>query len=174
MLSNSIKDNAKKVFIPASRMYATSSYTPAARSVFVTTEENVEIDVWAFDASTNEAVAFVTENLGNYVGFELLWTSTSESAGNAVWLVQGNSINVNRTTDVATTNSGSVTSAHSGTAQHLNSTKFAPTRMGNGISPPAQELGPISAWQIIRQASNEADNLSGDALVIGVFATFYG
>jgi hypothetical protein len=174
MLSNSIKDNAKRVFIPASRMYATSSLTPAARSVFVTTEEGVEIDVWAFDASTVENVAFVVENLGNYVGFELLWTSTSGSAGNVVWNVQGNSINVSRTTDVAATTSGSVTSAHAGVAQYLNSCKFAATRMGNGIAPPATELGPVSVWQITRFAANGADTLSGDAFVLGVFATFYG
>lgn len=174
MLSNSVKDNAKRVFIPASRMYATSSATPAARSVLVTTEEGAEIDVWAFDASTAESVAFVVENLGNYVDFELLWTSISGSAGNVVWNVQGNSINVGRTTDVAATTSGNVTSAHAGVAEYLNSCKFASVRMGNGIFPPAAELGPVSVWQITRLAANGADTLLGDALVLGVFATFYG
>lgn len=174
MLSTGITSTTKRVWIPASQMYATSDATPATRQVFVTSEEAQEYDVWAFDAAATESVSFVTENLGRYISFDLLWTSTSASAGNVVWSVGGNSVNVGRTTDVAHTSLPDITSAHSGVAQTLNKGVFGPNRMGNGIAPQAPELGPISVWYITRRGSNGSDTLSGDALLIGAFAYFYG
>jgi len=154
------------MWVPANAMYPDT--TNGAESAQVELTNGPEIKTLDFDASTDEfaqfAVAFPKSWNEGTVTFQAYFTSAGTNTGNAIFTLAGVAVSDDDTIDVAFGTAGSVTKAHSGTANDLDvsSESSAITIAG---SPAADDQ---VYFRVSRDADNGSDTLTGDARLLGI------
>ena len=154
------------IWVPAVAMYPDT--TNGAEAAQVELSNGPEIKVLDFDASTDEfaqfAVAFPKSWNEGTVTFQAYFTSAGTNTGNAIFTLAGVAVSDNDTINVAFGTAGSVTKAHSGTANDLDvsSESSAITIAG---TPAADDQ---VYFRVSRDADNASDTLTGDARLLGI------
>ena len=166
--SSAVKIAGKEtIWVPSVAMYPNTT-NPAEAAQVELTAGQPELKVLDFDASTDEfaqfAVAFPKSWNEGTVTFQPFFTSAGTNTGNCIWTLAGVAVSDNGAIDTAFGTAGSVTKAHSGTANDLDvgSESSAITIAGTPAA------GDEVFFQISRDADNGSDTLTGDARLLGI------
>ena len=155
------------IWVPAVAMYPNTTNGAEAAQVELTAGQP-ELKALDFDASTDEfaqfAVAFPKSWNEGTVTFQPFFTSAGTNTGNAIFTLAGVAVSDNGAIDSAFGTAGSVTKAHSGTANDLDvgSESSAITIAGTPAA------GDEVFFQVSRDANNGSDTLTGDARLLGI------
>ena len=156
------------IWVPAVAMYPNTTNGAAALAQVELTAGQPELKCLDFDASTDEfaqfAVAFPKSWNEGTVTFQAFFTSAGTNTGNAIFTLAGVAVSDNDAIDAAFGTAGSVTKAHSGTANDLDVSSESSAITIAGTPAAGDEV----FFQVSRDADNGSDTLTGDARLLGI------
>lgn len=167
--SSAVKIAGKEtIWVPAVAMYPNTTNGAAALAQVELTAGQPELKCLDFDASTDEfaqfAVAFPKSWNEGTVTFQAFFTSAGTNTGNAIFTLAGVAVSDNDAIDAAFGTAGSVTKAHSGTANDLDVSSESSAITIAGTPAAGDEV----FFQVSRDADNGSDTLTGDARLLGI------
>jgi len=155
------------MWIPAAAMYGPTT-NPADGALVETTATRPDLNVWDFDASTQQYTQFTVAmpkswNEGT-VTYQVYWSPSTTNTGNCIFGLQGVACADGDTIDVAFGTAVEVTDAGIGTVedQQISAESGAMTVAG---SPAAGEQ---SYFQLYRDAADGSDTFTGECRVLGI------
>ena len=155
------------MWVPAAAMYGPTT-NPADAALVETTATRPDLNVWDFDASTQQYTQFTVAmpkswNEGT-VTYQVYWSPSTTNTGNCIFGLQGVACADGDTIDVAFGTAIEVTDAGIGTVedQQITAESSAMTVAG---SPAAGEQ---SYFQLFRKAADGGDTFTGESRVLGV------
>lgn len=155
-------------YVPATEMYPQTTSGSSALTQVELTASQPELNVFDFDATSEEAVqfnvAFPKEWDEGTITYQVFWTANSASTNNVIWGLQGVAMGTSEAINVAFGTAVTVTSAYSGTAHELTVTSES-TAVTIGGTPGEDNM---TFFRLYRDASNGSDDLAADARLLGV------
>ncbi len=155
------------MWVPAAAMYGPTT-NPADAALVETTATRPDLNVWDFDASTQQYTQFTVAmpkswNEGT-VTYQVYWSPSTTNTGNCIFGLQGVACADGDTIDVAFGTAVEVTDAGIGTVedQQISAESGAMTVAG---SPAAGEQ---SYFQLFRKAADGGDTFTGESRVLGI------
>jgi hypothetical protein len=155
------------MWVPAAAMYGPTT-NPADAALVETTATRPDLNVWDFDASTQQYTQFTVAmpkswNEGT-VTYQVYWSPSTTNTGNCIFGLQGVACADGDTIDVAFGTAIEVTDAGIGTVedQQITAESSAMTVAG---SPAAGEQ---SYFQLFRKAADGGDTFTGESRVLGI------
>ena len=155
------------MWVPAAAMYGPTT-NPADAALVETTATRPDLNVWDFDASTQQYTQFTVAmpkswNEGT-VTYQVYWSPSTTNTGNCIFGLQGVACADGDTIDVAFGTAVEVTDAGIGTVedQQISAESGAMTVAG---SPAAGEQ---SYFQLYRDAADGSDTFTGECRVLGI------
>ena len=155
------------MWVPAAAMYGPTT-NPADAALVETTATRPDLNVWDFDASTQQYTQFTVAmpkswNEGTLT-YQVYWSPSTTNTGNCIFGLQGVACADGDTIDVAFGTAIEVTDAGIGTVedQQITAESSAMTVAG---SPAAGEQ---SYFQLFRKAADGGDTFTGESRVLGI------
>ena len=155
------------IWVPATAMFGPTT-NPADAAQVETTATRPDLNVWDFDASTQQYTQFTVAmpkswNEGT-VTYQVYWSPSTTNTGNCIFGLQGVACADGDTIDVAFGTAIEVTDAGIGTVedQQITAESSAMTVAG---SPAAGEQ---SYFQLFRKAADGGDTFTGESRVLGI------
>ena len=155
------------MWVPAAAMYGPTT-NPADAALVETTATRPDLNVWDFDASTQQYTQFTVAmpkswNEGT-VTYQVYWSPSTTNTGYCIFGLQGVACADGDTIDVAFGTAVEVTDAGIGTVedQQISAESGAMTVAG---SPAAGEQ---SYFQLFRKAADGGDTFTGESRVLGI------